>query len=166
MNQIKLNDQVIRPNDMSESVLICISSKPHTLTNALSDMSFGLVTWSFNLVQLSLLQVKPPPPPLLLISLCVKVLMINACGLLQQMAYFLYHLLRTYVVQKKGINLASKCNCCTNAHIETQVIWQHFESKMEIHSRTTALQLKIKDWWLIFQCASVGRFGNAKIVIY
>lgn len=40
----KLNDIVIKPNDLSESAMVSFSSKPHRLTNACFDTFFGLIT--------------------------------------------------------------------------------------------------------------------------
>ena len=40
----ELNDQVIRPNDMSDSALVSVWGLLETPINTLSDVSFGLIT--------------------------------------------------------------------------------------------------------------------------
>ena len=64
-------------------------------------------------------------------------------------------------IQKKGIQLASKCCCCVKSSIEStkhvflssrgaQRIWQWFEGKLGIQcSNEDSLTLKLNDWWRI-----------------
>ncbi|KAM7461730.1 hypothetical protein LguiA_029851 [Lonicera macranthoides] len=63
------------------------------------------------------------------------------------------------VIKRRGIQLASRCNCCSCPKQESikhvfvssrmaQSVWSHFEEVLSIHSRGSRLQLKLNEWWL------------------
>lgn len=63
-------------------------------------------------------------------------------------------------IKRKGISLASKCNCCSQPSLMENVdhvivnsevakaVWLDMEHKMQIHSSDSSLKLKLNRWCL------------------
>lgn len=63
-------------------------------------------------------------------------------------------------IQRKGIELASKCDCCSQPTWESfnhvfitscgpRIVWQFFESLTGIHSSASTISARINEWWLM-----------------